>query len=553
MVDFDLSRFANLAFGRERLPDHPLRTDKDAAAAVAQLKDEAPENALAQITYYVKSMNDTHSFSPGRRAVVLLKLHEAARPRWRALATRYLKARGRPSERRDGDPNILRALFDTASEFSTGFGISLDEAAASKWVEANLAPLSARKMRWLGRRLALAHMLRLPAVSAVWEALHRLYLFAEAHGAARQLSPLYDGSRFPSSARQEYVRAALLELAGPQSLSAREIELAYRITGRVARMVRAETTASPAAGFAVVPEKDARPGPARRLPSAAAKRSPIYFETDTCVAYLGSEQQQEVPGDPAGPDPLYGGDFTLRERFAVLDHLLAHWGAQPPQRRAQRVSLSAPAEVLFNFDTIAKALAPAEAPPAASAASKLSIDQTGKLQRQARARATAAFPARVIDASSGGLGLSVKGSPGWARHGMLVAVRIEPNKEWMIATVRRIFAPDEQERRVGLQILASHPRSFTFEGEDLQSVWEDAARQEIRSTEVSRRGILLQPEGFARARGEILLPPGIGSRNKRIDVRARGVLRQLRLTHIEDDGAQYERAAYEVLPASVAA
>lgn len=533
---FDLPRFARLAFGQERLPDHPLRSKEDAAAGITELASEPAESALAQITYYVKSMNDTHSFSPGRRAVVLLQLHEAARPRWRALAARYLKYRGVPAEHREGDPNILRALYDSASEFATGFGLSVEEGmSGSKWVRQNLAPLCARKAHWLGKRLVLAHMLRLPVTPAVWQALHSLYRFAEEHDAGRQPAALYEKSRFPSSVRQELARAALLELAGPQSLGTRDIELAYRIAGRVARMVRLER--EPGAGRHALP-----PG----------GEAPLYLDTQNGVA--GLEAERPDPVDATAGDPAYRGEFTARERAAMIEHLLLHWGATPPRRRGKRISLSAAAEVLYTFDAIARALPAAEQAAPGAAGSMLSIlDQTGKLQRMAKTRPAAAFPARVTDASTGGLGLVVQGSPAWLRHGALVAVRLEGGPEWTLATVRRIFAPAEKERRVGLQILSAHPRRFSFEGSDLNAVWEEAARQEVRSSETSRHGILLQPEGFARPRGEILLPAGAASRNKRLEVRSRGAVRRIQLTRLDDEGAQYDRARYELLPANVAA
>ena len=83
-------------------------------------------------------MNETESFTPGRRARVLMLVDDAARSHWRALGARYLTAQGRPSEYRDGDPAILRALFDSASEFANGFAITLDTSEhSSRWVVQN--------------------------------------------------------------------------------------------------------------------------------------------------------------------------------------------------------------------------------------------------------------------------------------------------------------------------------------------------------------------------------------------------------------------------------
>ena len=45
---------------------------------------------------------------------------------------------GAPSEGVDGETPILRAMFDSASEFSTGVTIVLDAEDNSRWVKENL-------------------------------------------------------------------------------------------------------------------------------------------------------------------------------------------------------------------------------------------------------------------------------------------------------------------------------------------------------------------------------------------------------------------------------
>ena len=80
---FDLERFRDLAFRGGALPDHPLRTLADAAQAIAELPADDPAAALADLTALAKTMNETESFTPGRRARILFALDEAARGLWR--------------------------------------------------------------------------------------------------------------------------------------------------------------------------------------------------------------------------------------------------------------------------------------------------------------------------------------------------------------------------------------------------------------------------------------------------------------------------------------
>src|SRR5262249_12643109 len=147
MASFDLGRFRDLAFGRSPLPDHPLQAIEDAKRIVAELPADNPDSSLAELTNWARSMNETESFEPARRARVLMMLDGAARPLWRVLGSRYLAPDGKPTERREGDRAILRAFFDSASEFASGFALVLEGEERSDWVTKNLARLYVRQMR----------------------------------------------------------------------------------------------------------------------------------------------------------------------------------------------------------------------------------------------------------------------------------------------------------------------------------------------------------------------------------------------------------------------
>jgi hypothetical protein len=232
MPVFDLERFRDLAFGGGSRPDHPLGTVAEAEALLADLNPGDPAATLADLTAWTKSMNENDSFTPVRRVRILLMLDDATQPIWRALDVEYLAPGGRPLAR-DGDVNILRAMFDSASEFTNGFGIALDAAGEdqSVWLERNVSRIYVRNMRWLARRLVLAHMLHLGVAGALWERMHRLYRLAEERKVSRAVLPVFRSKR-PTSVRHEYIRALLLDLAGPDAMPGRQVELAFRVTPR---------------------------------------------------------------------------------------------------------------------------------------------------------------------------------------------------------------------------------------------------------------------------------------------------------------------------------
>jgi hypothetical protein len=548
----DLDRFRNLAFRRATLPDHPLQSVADAQAALEELAHRGPHGGLAELTNLARTMNENESFTPGRRAQILLTLDEAARRLWHELGEEYLAPGGGPLAR-DGDPNILRAMFDSASEFANGFAITRDEHTRqpSAWVQKNLALVFLRNMRWNARRLALAHMLHLPVVSAIWERIHLLHRLAEENGVARFAQPVFAGNRFSSSVRQEYARCLLLELGAPESMPARQIELAFRVTGRVASTVRLEAQKTSSTAFAVVPAGDSRPVAAQKLGPNAVP-APLYIDTTLALPKLRVGLERDMGRDDGEPDTLYGGAFTLRERFAMMNRLLEHWGMDPPQRRARRITMASPARVIAGFESVVNVL-PALCDTSRHAKSidlQLRIEDTTQTLTRARLRAAAKIgAARVIDASNGGLGIAIRRQDAkWAVHGALLGVLIEPGKEWVIGVLRRIFSIDE-EMRLGIQVLSTRPQVMSISPETLKrdSVWEDAMRFEATFKERYRKAILLDPASAPPGSGELLLEPGIASKGSQFDVPCGGSVQRVRIARMLHADQNHQRVLYETL------
>ncbi|MBV9188966.1 MAG: hypothetical protein JOZ85_00670 [Betaproteobacteria bacterium] len=546
----DLDRFRDRAFRRGALPDHPLRTLADAQKALADMAGSAPDAALAELTSLVKTMNETQAFSAERRACILFALDEAARDLWGALGAQYLAPGGKPLAR-DGDVNILRAFFDSASEFTDGFAIAIDETPAepSPWLRANLTRLYLRSLRWIGRRLALSHMLHLPVTGALWERLHWRYAAAERANLANLVQPVLESNRYPSSPRQEYVRCLLLELAAPDSMTAREVELAFRVTGRVAQCVRLESQRSTSTVFGVVPASDSRPVPAGRL-STNVVPAPIFIDTSLCLPKLRAWLERDMGRDPKEPDTLFP-DFTLGERFKMVDRLLQHWGMDPPQRRSRRVAMANPARVISGFDNVVNVLPTfAQGALPKSRDLQLQIDDTSQTLTRAKLRAARQVgAARVIDASNGGLGIALRPADArWAALGALVAVLIEPGKDWVVGVVRRIFSIDE-ELRLGVRVLSTRAQVISLCPETVtrDSVWEDAMRFEATFTDHFKRAIVLDPLSMPPHGGDLVVEPGLASKGSQFDVPLNGAMQRIRVSRMLHTGDSYHRMVYECL------
>lgn len=547
MSAFDLEWFRRLAFGRAPLPDHPAHGVQAARGLVGGLAQEPPERQLAELTYWTAAMNAADSFTPGRRARVLMVLDDAARPAWRSLGASYLAPYGRPWEGREGDAALLKALADSAAQFADGFAIAVDARADSGWVREHLPRLLVRNMRWLARRLALAYMLKLPQSPAIWERLHRLHGIAAEHGVLRNGFPAYEGVRFNTSPAREYLRPLLLELANPSALGPREVELVYRVAARTASAASLSAEDSTDAAFAVCPGAAARPGHKGLVARPGVQA--LYIATANCLPRLRTALERGMGGDGADEDSLFGRGFTVRERRRVIEWLLRHWGMDPPRRRAARVAMPAPVRVVAGFDNILGVLGAVREPAGRAGGLSLELSDSEAALKAARVRAGRDCAGRLVDASTGGLGIAVRAADApWAQHGALLAVLVEPGRDWAIGVLRRVFAV-EDELRLGVQLLARAPRVLTLRDDTAwrEDAWAEAKLFEDRFAHHYPRAILCEPDALPLAGGHLLFSPGVASRGSQFNVpQARGEQR-IRVTRLADANAHFERAVFEPL------
>ena len=553
MSAFNLARFRELAFSSRVLPNHPMH-DLDAAHRLLALAPEDdPQTCIAELTRWTVSLNRADDFTPGRRARILMLLDDAARTHWRALGARYLAPKGIPTEHVDGDPLMLRELYDSACEFANGFAITLDESEhSSRWVTENQVRLMIRSMRWLGRRLALAHMLAVPYTTTVWDLLHRRRALAVVRGLAANAMPAFEGVRHPTSVTREYLRAILLELAAPDSVRPRMLELIYRVAARVASAARLQLGPSDETAFALIPIGHGLPVTLDRLKPGPAPA--LYVNTVNCLPRLRAARERDMGRDPDDEDTLFGRGFTLRERNEVLERLLDHWGLNPPKRRYKRLSLALAARVVSGFDNVAGVVPALESPQFAKTATgrsalRLQLDETTKSLKRAKLRAARVGPARVVDASTGGLGLALQRREAhWAKHGALLAILIEPGKDWFVGVLRRIVGEDE-ELRLGIQIIAAKPRKLLLYTPAVRDhmVWEEAILREKSFGEHYRYGILLEPQRLPLAASDLLLPPAMASRGSQFDVPLPGSQQRISIARLVVDGDHFQRALFEPL------
>lgn len=545
---FNLEAFRQLAFGN-KTPDHAIASEEDARRMVSELPVEQPEKGLAELTHWARSINDDPDFSPELRGRIFMQIDVAAHPLWRPLGAEFLAPGGQPSEGRDGNPDILHALRESAAEFANGYRLCLTPVALkSRWVRDNFAILILRRIRWHTRRMQFSRMLKLAGSDERWAELHEIYRQADEQNMARLVSHVFPGTPRPSSVKQEYLRPLLGELARPDRFLAREFELMFRIIGRIAASVQLESERPPDATHAIIPEGSQRPfSLARRL--TRLPDSARYIDMSNAVPRVKALRERHNELDPASPDPAFGGVFTVRERRALIDRLLEHWTDSGPKRRGKRIPMQAQVVLLNGFENASRPL-----PGMDQGERELAISRESRLRIQldaAEQKARASHQARLIkailiDASTHGMGIVVnRAEARWAKVGALLAICMQPGRHWVVGVVRRVNDAADGNLHLGVAVIVSEPRLlwFLLDTADVQTAWDHEVRRERNFFEHYQRGIIQGSPALTA--GELLLPPGLASHGSRFTVPMSGNSVHLVVTGITEETHDFQRAAFE--------
>ena len=247
-------------------------------------------------------------------------------------------------------------------------------------------------------------------------------------------------------------------------------------------------------------------------------------------------------------DLVFGMQFTIRERRALVNFMLNQWGERPAQRRAPRIAMKGQAMVLHGHDALAQAVVPHRqggfnAEKASASRLRIQFDRSVNVGRKDIREITS----ELTDASSSGLGVSLpRAQARWAKVGSLVGVMLNPGAEWVLGVVRRMNASEEK-LELGISVLTRKPRLVWCEIDDAghTSVWADATKFEKNFDEHFIKGILIEPQGAQFVPGEILLPPGAATRGSMFDVPVDGGEVRLRIVTIREQTHDFLRAEFE--------
>jgi hypothetical protein len=420
-------------------PDHPLANPKEAKRLLEALPAQELK-ALEELAGWMESVGTAAGFRPAERAALLAQIDDAAAPRVRKLARDYFAAK-RPSRYQE---NLMwTQLHEYWRQAGQAWARAIDaNLQAGKNADPKLLPLLAvRTLRSLATQLKWQHLRYGPIDPAVWGILNSAYKVAEERGLADAKVSLGAGGE--STAKLEFLRAAVFSASSPDGLLPLEVELAERLIADLS------------SGFALAKEgaRDllfwtdlARPmAPQRAIKAMPEVPTLRCFGPGAGVAALQAHVQK-IQVSRAVPSGLnLGGTYEPEVVLDVLQHLALHWDLEPPERRHARHPVKSRLTINHGFQGALE-----------------SLGGTGSLDFDASKSGAENWI--VENVSAGGFGAVVpQASKGdWLRVGAILAMQPDGGANWVVGIVRRVSRVSKDEARVGIETVSRAPASAKF-------------------------------------------------------------------------------------------
>lgn len=496
-------------FGRRLRRDPLPMTVEEVEAWCAELPAHDAYIALRDIAAMLDSLADAKELSLSNRVAVARVLDYAAAPFAAKLYADYLALlRGQATQ----EARLWLAL--------TGYRRSVEHVYASLAGELHAREQGAggEGLALIGQALAalseqakLARMRYWAVDARIWRELGRLFALAET-------SP----GGVPGSVMQVWARLFLREMASPQNLLPREMEIVDLLAMHYAALFVGQRHASPEAGYYF--DLDAGQAPSRRIPVGQLTEYSRYFsagESYRAAEFdaLTIEQKGALDAFPALAN------FAPDEVVWMLRHVARHWSPTPPARGQDRSEVLSRVMFIFDLNEIRRKVAKGDSIAMPKEQQNRETLEQADLNRygfvtertwQRLAEVFDASPAKedalteswvVRDESGGGFGAVVPSPAGdWVHAGKLIGFKREGGEQWGVGVIRRVELEPHKHGRVGIQILSEQPRRVRLRPLPATQLGGWDKHRDAPSYEY-RNGILLGlPQG--RDLGVLLLPYG---------------------------------------------
>jgi len=499
-------------FGSGR-PDHPMADEGQARRLLAELPAQDAVKALEELAHWHETVSLADGFRPDARLQRLHWIDDAAQERVRKVSRDYLLP-GRQSRFQENRLWTAAEGYWRQAALALARGVDLF-AQGAKGADAArplLAGQLARCLHAFAQLLKWSYFRYGPLDGSAWSALCRVYALAEARGQADAAAPVAGA---PSTPRQEFLRAGMLAASAPETLLPGELAMAEHVIGTIAPRLVMAPVAADALPFWIDLQQPGSPQRAQRAPAPGP--GPRYFGAGAALEEVRGLAGRLRSATSMPPGLELGVPAEREEALELLEHLLACWSTQPPERRHPRHSVSTRLSVANGLSGVIGVLGPTDS---------LAFDGSGLEQWV------------VENVSAGGFGAVVAQTRGdWLRVGALVALQPEGGKHWLVGLVRRVSRLAARQARVGVETLSRAPAVSRFVATGTRAAdgetgvllrAHDGAAHEVR---IALRPGVLAPgqnlESVLDGVQHVYLPVGPADRGEDYEIgRFRGMVRE---------------------------
>lgn len=524
----------------EGKPDHPLFDLEEARYLISELPQDDARKALEEITFWLDSIKTAKGFRPEVRASIILLLDESALPLHSEALRQYL------NEPHLQDFKGLRqwqGIHAYTKALEQAYAASVEEyrRAANKPFELKLQlPLfCVRWARALGGQMKLELMRYLDIDPAFWRQVAACQRFIEAEQIAETMVLAYPGNVIHISPQRELLSALMLYIAAPEELAPDQIEVSYRIAGRLASFFDLNT-----APYAVCPHCfDLAAANAPQCADTADHAADMrYFGAVRALPALAKIIKQNED-DPVWQERRFGSEFTPGGKLTVLKHLLTWWSQQPPPRAHEHRAIDGSIEVIHGFRLVSQMAAHLDIGSGTDAvgnARPIGLAEEEEIDYSAEIWAVSEFSIDEIVVK-----LS-KSAGTWIKIGDLCGIKTQRNPAWWVGTIRRIHTDADDSVRVSIGIIAKKPLTIWLralgKGAEKASNWETSSG----SFEYTYLPVILLPDAQnSYAHATLLMEAGAFVAGNYYQALMGEKSRDIKLTQLLAEGEDYEQAAFE--------
>lgn len=535
-------------------PDHPMFDVAEAGKLLAKLPKGDTFKALDEITSWLTSVKDTPDFRPETRTQIIMLLDETGLPLHAELLQLYL---GEPHLQDFKGMHLWQGLHAFKKTLADAYEVCVHDYQQAEKKPPGLREIMpvicVRLLRAVAEQMKLELMHYVDVEQSVWDQLCLCYKFSEANRFADAKVFAYPRQAMHISPQRELVRAMMLYLSSPDTLAPDQIEVSFRVAGRLSSLFDFKEAPDPDCAFCIDLSK---PGPPMRMDG----RVDSDFHVTAAMRFFGAAKAVPKITDIINQheqgllqqEQRFGTEFTPAGKLTVLKHLQMYWGNGYPHRHHERRGINTAIDVVHGFATISKLVTHIDIGDAVNVSEKDAAALKEKSKIDLAAEDEIDYTTEkwtVLDLSVDGIGCTIPKSAGaWVVIGDLCGIKAENSPLWWAGLIRRLHTAHNGTVHVGIEILAKKPLSVWLrslgKGAEKVSNWESSSG----SFDYDYLPVMLLPDASnSYANATLLMEAGSYVQGNIYQMMMGEKSRDIKLTGLLAEGVDYEQVSFQWL------